>query len=44
MCTAREGMKERVEIFVGEIEIISSPGSGTQVIVRIPWEEEENNG
>ncbi|ABI67537.1 sensor histidine kinase [Syntrophomonas wolfei] len=38
------GMKERVEIFGGEIEIISSPGSGTQVIVRIPWEEEGNNG
>ncbi|MDD2510707.1 MAG: sensor histidine kinase [Syntrophomonas sp.] len=38
------GMKERVEIFGGEIDIISSPGSGTQVIVKIPWEEEENNG
>lgn len=38
------GMKERVEIFGGEIEIISASGSGTQVIIRIPLEEEEGNG
>ncbi len=38
------GMKERVEIFGGEIDIISSLGTGTQVIVTIPWEEGESNG
>ncbi|MEN6351329.1 MAG: sensor histidine kinase [Syntrophomonas sp.] len=38
------GMKERVDIFGGKIDIISAPGSGTQVIIKIPWEEEASNG
>ncbi|MDD4802554.1 MAG: sensor histidine kinase [Syntrophomonas sp.] len=38
------GMKERAELFGGRISIISNPGKGTQVIVEIPAEREENNG
>ncbi len=34
------GMKERVELFGGEIDIFSSPGKGTQVIIRVPIKEE----
>lgn len=34
------GMKERVGLFGGELDIISSPGSGTQVIVKVPLEGE----
>ncbi|NLJ71731.1 MAG: hypothetical protein GX333_01810 [Syntrophomonadaceae bacterium] len=34
------GMKERVEIFGGKIDIISAVGKGTQVIVRVPIKEE----
>ncbi len=34
------GMKERVELFGGELDIISSPGSGTQVIIRVPLQGE----
>ena len=38
------GMKERVKIFGGKLDIISSPGSGTQVIITVPLEGEANNG
>lgn len=34
------GMKERVELFRGEIDIISVLGKGTQVIVKVPIKEE----
>lgn len=34
------GMKERVELFGGEISIITSPGQGTQVIIKVPVKEE----
>ncbi len=34
------GMKERVELLGGEIDILSAPGSGTQVIIKVPVEEE----
>jgi two-component system sensor histidine kinase DegS len=38
------GMKERAELFGGQIKIISNPGEGTQVIVELPTEREEENG
>ncbi|WP_054693790.1 sensor histidine kinase [Syntrophomonas palmitatica] len=38
------GMMERVKLLGGELEIISSAGSGTQVIVRVPLEGEAANG
>lgn len=38
------GMKERVGLFGGELDIISSPGSGTQVIVKVPLEGEAGIG
>lgn len=38
------GMKERVGLFGGELDIISSPGSGTQVIVKVPLEGEAGVG
>lgn len=38
------GMKERVELFGGKMNIISSPGSGTQVVIRVPLEGEAHNG
>ncbi len=38
------GMKERVELFGGIIDIISSPGKGTQVIVKVPLEGEAIHG
>lgn len=34
------GMKERVELFGGNIEIFSSPGDGTQVVITVPVKEE----
>ncbi len=37
------GMKERVDIFGGEMDINTQPGSGTQVIIKIPWEEGAKN-
>lgn len=36
------GMKERVELFGGELRIFSSPGSGTQVLIRVPLEGEDD--
>ena len=38
------GMKERAELFGGRVEIISALGVGTQVIVELPAEEEEDYG
>ena len=38
------GMKERAELFGGRIKIISNSGMGTQVIVELPAEGEEDNG
>ena len=38
------GMKERVGLFGGELDLISSPGSGTQVIVKVPLEGEAGIG
>jgi len=38
------GMKERAELFGGKIEIISALGVGTQVIVELPAEGEEDSG
>lgn len=38
------GMKERVELLGGEVEIISAPGKGTQVMITVPLEGEANNG
>ncbi|NLB89265.1 MAG: histidine kinase [Syntrophomonadaceae bacterium] len=34
------GMQERVELLGGEISIITSPGLGTQVIIKVPVKEE----
>jgi len=33
------GMKERVSMLYGEIEIDSSPGKGTRIHARLPLEE-----
>lgn len=38
------GMQERAELIRGSLDIVSSPGSGTQVIIKVPWEEEAGNG
>lgn len=38
------GMKERAELLGGKMEIISSPREGTQVIIEVPTEGEENSG
>lgn len=38
------GMKERAELLGGSIQIISHPGGGTQVIVEVPTEGEEQVG
>ncbi|MDD3364546.1 MAG: sensor histidine kinase [Syntrophomonas sp.] len=38
------GMKERAELFGGRMKIISNPGVGTQVIVELPAEREEDSG
>jgi two-component system sensor histidine kinase DegS len=35
------GMKERVELLGGEIDILSAPGAGTQVIIKVPVEGED---
>jgi two-component system sensor histidine kinase DegS len=37
------GMKERVQLLGGEIEIISAKGMGTQVIIKLPVEGEDKN-
>jgi two-component system sensor histidine kinase DegS len=37
------GMKERVQLLGGEIEIFSSNGVGTQVIIKVPVEGEDKN-
>lgn len=38
------GMKERVQLLGGEIEITSSRGVGTKVIIKVPVEGEESSG
>lgn len=38
------GMKERVQLFGGELEILSQPGEGTQIIIKVPLEREAGNG
>jgi two-component system sensor histidine kinase DegS len=38
------GMKERVELLGGEVEIISAPGKGTQVIITVPLEGDVKDG
>ncbi|HWP95335.1 MAG TPA: sensor histidine kinase [Syntrophomonadaceae bacterium] len=38
------GMKERVELFGGQLDIISEPGSGTQVVIKVPLEREVGYG
>lgn len=35
------GMRERMSIVGGELEISSSPGQGTEVVARIPWKEND---
>lgn len=37
------GMKERVKLFGGQLDIKSSPGAGTQIIITVPVEGEANN-
>lgn len=34
------GMKERVQLFGGQLEILSQPGEGTQIIIKVPLEGE----
>ncbi len=38
------GMKERVQLLRGELQIISQPGAGTQVIITVPLEGEAKYG
>ncbi len=38
------GMKERVALLGGEVQIKSSPGRGTQVIITVPLEGDANDG
>lgn len=38
------GMKERVELLGGQVEIISVPDKGTQVIITVPLEGDANDG
>jgi two-component system sensor histidine kinase DegS len=38
------GMKERVNLFGGKLDIISAPGAGTQVIIQVPLEGEPRSG
>jgi len=38
------GMKERVQLFGGELQILSQPGEGTQIIIKVPLEGEADNG
>jgi len=35
------GMEERAEIIDGEIQIVSSPGVGTKIIIKAPLERED---
>ncbi len=30
------GMRERIQLLGGEIEVVSGPGSGTRIIARVP--------
>lgn len=38
------GMKERVELFGGQLDILSGPGAGTQVVIKVPLEMEAGYG
>ena len=38
------GMKERVQLFGGELQILSRPEEGTQIIIKVPLEGEANDG
>ncbi|MEQ8176485.1 MAG: sensor histidine kinase [Syntrophomonadaceae bacterium] len=38
------GMKERVELFGGQLDILSEPGEGTQVVIKVPLEMEAGYG
>ena len=33
------GMQERIELLGGELEIVSTPGNGTQIQISVPIEE-----
>ncbi len=35
------GMRERVAIVGGELEIVSQPGAGTTITARVPWSHQE---
>lgn len=38
------GMKERVRLFGGELQILSQPREGTQIIIKVPLEREADDG
>ena len=38
------GMRERMELIEGRLEISSSPGKGTRTTVEVPYKKEEGNG
>ncbi len=38
------GMRERVALFKGTLDIVSTPEGGTRVIVEVPLERDERNG
>jgi len=38
------GMRERVNLFRGKLDILSKPGAGTQIIIKVPLEGEAEIG
>jgi signal transduction histidine kinase len=36
------GIRERVELLEGEVQIESAPGRGTRIVVSVPWQAEES--
>ncbi|MGB4509057.1 MAG: sensor histidine kinase, partial [Syntrophomonadaceae bacterium] len=38
------GMQERVRLFGGELQILSQPREGTQIIIKVPLEREADDG
>jgi nitrate/nitrite-specific signal transduction histidine kinase len=38
------GMRERAELFGGELSVTSKPGEGATVGLRFPWANEDRQG
>ncbi len=37
------GMRERIELLGGELEVITAPGFGTQIDIHVPWSSRNGN-